>query len=406
MVSDVATVESMARAMGSVPAELLDCIQVNLAVVADHWHGEGTALRLGAPLRFDPRWRDDGLPVTESTADGRLADAGTLLGLDPADEAGDQPWYAIGDAFDLPWLPYHGRQHMEHSFLLVPDDAGATVLDAYHNDTPWGPARPCTHRLDGAGLDRLLAGALMRIVRLRRAQPAPLPPAAVLAANRDALSTPATAVAVDRYVAAYRGPADPLAAAERLSLETWLLARSRLLHLRWLQGQPGVTVPPAAAEHLRAWPGLAEQAYVALRRVQRGRPAPPATCQRLADLLHGDAAAARSLAESNPHTEEEPPMSVPDVRQPGVREIVVQTAAQVLAVDPATLQNGGPLTEVPSFSSFRVVEIIERAEEALGVELAAAELTPDNLHHLDRLCAVFERSAYGVDASDTRRVHQ
>ncbi|GGP78678.1 hypothetical protein GCM10010185_60620 [Saccharothrix coeruleofusca] len=65
----------------------------------------------------------------------------------------------------------------------------------------------------------------------------------------------------------------------------------------------------------------------------------------------------------------------------------------MLAVDAATLAATGNLSDLPTFSSFRVVTIVERTEEELGVEVDAAELTPDNLHRLDALCALFVRTA-------------
>jgi acyl carrier protein len=44
------------------------------------------------------------------------------------------------------------------------------------------------------------------------------------------------------------------------------------------------------------------------------------------------------------------------------------------------------LTEIPGFNSFQVVEIVEALEERLGVEFAAEDLLPENLHRIDDLC--------------------
>jgi hypothetical protein len=71
-----------------------------------------------------------------------------------------------------------------------------------------------------------------------------------------------------------------------------------------------------------------------------------------------------------------------------VRTIVADTAAQVLGVRPGS----GDLTDLPTFSSFRVVEILERVESRLEVTVDPAELTPENLTRIDSLCAMFERS--------------
>lgn len=46
--------------------------------------------------------------------------------------------YAVADACEMTWLPYHGRQHMAHSFPLIsPEstDGARSVADAY-DDTP------------------------------------------------------------------------------------------------------------------------------------------------------------------------------------------------------------------------------------------------------------------------------
>jgi hypothetical protein len=78
--------------------------------------------------------------------------------------------------------------------------------------------------------------------------------------------------------------------------------------------------------------------------------------------------------------------------QQHIEKLVRDTAAAVLAVNPRTLTGSADLTALPTFNSFRVVTIVERAEEALGVEVDASELTPDNLHRLDNLCGLFVRA--------------
>lgn len=80
---------------------------------------------------------------------------------------------------------------------------------------------------------------------------------------------------------------------------------------------------------------------------------------------------------------------------PDVRSVVTEITAEVLGVGQADLRAAGALTELPTFSSFRIVEIVERIEEELDTEVAAAELTPDNLTRLDTLVALFERAAVG-----------
>jgi acyl carrier protein len=75
-----------------------------------------------------------------------------------------------------------------------------------------------------------------------------------------------------------------------------------------------------------------------------------------------------------------------------IEALVRDTVATVLAVDPATLAPDLDLATLPTFSSFRVVTILERIEDTLGVEVDADDLTPENLHRLDTLCALFVRA--------------
>ncbi|MEV4443085.1 acyl carrier protein, partial [Streptomyces sp. NPDC049577] len=74
-----------------------------------------------------------------------------------------------------------------------------------------------------------------------------------------------------------------------------------------------------------------------------------------------------------------------------LRRTVAEVAASVLATDPGPLLAGTPLTDVPAFSSFRIVEIVERLESELGVEFAPDDLVPENLHEIDAICRVVNR---------------
>ncbi|MEU0897729.1 phosphopantetheine-binding protein [Streptomyces massasporeus] len=77
---------------------------------------------------------------------------------------------------------------------------------------------------------------------------------------------------------------------------------------------------------------------------------------------------------------------------PDVREVVTGITAEVLGVDQADLRTTDALTDLPTFSSFRIVEIVERVEEELDTEVEASDLTPDNLSRLNTLIALFERT--------------
>ncbi|MET9254018.1 hypothetical protein [Streptomyces sp. NPDC003717] len=359
-------------------AELLDCLQVNLAWLARSEHGV-SPLALGARLEFAPREDAPGaLPTVEPATGTHVQHTAAALGLlvtsrvtlppstgtPPADPG---TVYVVADAFHLPWVPYHGHAHMDHSFLLGRDAAGrAVVRDGYHNDTPYGPARPGTWTLTEAEL----AAALPDGARAFRVAPAGPP--------RDATAVvPATPAAVEAYVRAYREHPDREAALARLTLETWLLARARRLHAahRAAAGIPA----PGAEEHVASWGKLAEQTFLAHRRVQRGRPEPAGPLGRLAELLHADTRV----------------FAAPDAGggdDGALRTVVAEEAAAVLRVTAAELLAGRPLTEVPGFGSFRMVDIVERVEERLRVEFDADDLVPENLHDLDGLCRIAARA--------------
>lgn len=346
----------------TVRSELLDCMQANLAVLADHHHGPGTHLNLGAELRFS--WREHTLPTVEPDLDRHLADAQRLLGLRlHADNAvTDVPLaelvppgalgYVVADAFELPWVPYFGQRHMEHSFLLGAD---GTVVDAYANDTPWGPATPGSWHHPGLRL-----GGTARVLHF---EPVPVPDPVPSVEDVD----PAP------YLAAYEAHADRAAALDRLTLETWLMARSRALHAAFRQHVAAVE-PAATEEHLKGWSAVVEQTYLASRRVARGRPEPGGVLDRLRNLLSADRAIFATGGEQ-------------------WRRAVAGVVAAVLEVDELRLLDGVPFTSLPRFSSFRLVEIVERLESDLGADIDAADLVPENLHRLDDLCRVLRPSA-------------
>ncbi|GAB3677991.1 acyl carrier protein [Saccharopolyspora tripterygii] len=341
----------------TVRSELLDCVQANLAVLADHHHGPGAHLNLGAELRMS--WRGDELPTVEPELERHLADARRLLGLDPSGDevVVDEPLtervrpgqvaYVVADAFELPWVPYFGQRHMEHSFLLGPD---GTVHDAYDNDTPWGPAAPGTWHHPGLRL----AGP----ARVLHFDPVPIADPVPTVADVD----------VAQYLRAYKTHADRVAALERLTLETWLLRRSRALHAAFREHR-GEPEPAAVAEHLQGWNALVEQTYLAARRVARGRPEPSGVLERMRSLLATDRTV---FAADGDYW----------------RQAVASEVAAVLEVDAQHLLDGMPFSSSPRFSSFRLVEIVERLESELGADIDADDLIPENLHRLDDLCRV------------------
>jgi hypothetical protein len=295
--------------LAGISAGALDCMQANLAVLADRQH-PGAHVALGAPLRFTRAGGSAGQaePTAAATLDDRLAEAANLLDLqvtarwDGVDgsrlrelASAHAPLYVVADAYSMAWVPYAGHRHLDHSFLLLrADSRQALIADAYQTNTPWGESRPGVWQLTAAGLDAA-AGSDATAVTLAAGPPPRLDAGAIVAGNAAAMS--AALADIDRYVAAARTTVGSRQTLERLVLDVWLLSRSRLLHAAWLASlgdRPAAAA--AAAEHAQAWLRLSALAFVAERRVQRGQAAPPAVVDQLDRLLHADVRLAQQLA--------------------------------------------------------------------------------------------------------------
>lgn len=100
-------------------------------------------------------------------------------------------------------------------------------------------------------------------------------------------------------------------------------------------------------------------------------------------------ALAGRLADAGPVP---PPRGGPAADPGRIREVLADEVRGVLGVGPEVPVDGRPLRTLSGFNSFRLVEVIERAETRLGVELDPDDLTGTALHDLDSLGAVFERA--------------
>jgi acyl carrier protein len=358
-----------------VHADALDCLQANLAVLADAHHGAGTHLRLGVRPGFDPVF-GTGLPHVAATVDDRFREARQLLGLAlverhdhvaPAELVGlladGRPRYLVADAHLMSWLPYFGQEHMSHSLLAIAEPGGVQVTDAYRNTTRWGEARPGTWRLTESEFVAALATGAETVARW---EPRALPVTTASAA-------PVDPAVVARYVAAYRDHEDRHAAFTALTLDTWLLARQRRLYV-------ARTGDGAAASRLPAWQRLTEQVYLALRRVEFGRAEPTAVFGMLADLL---------TEEAGPSTRDVR-AAVGTTRDTGVRDTIAAVVGRVLGIEPALATT--PFRTLPGYDSFRLVELIQETEGALDTELLPDEMMPENFTDLDTLTALFVRA--------------
>ncbi|MEV5149899.1 acyl carrier protein [Streptomyces sp. NPDC052727] len=405
-----AVADPLVEAIRGIDTTALDCVQVNAAVLADAHHGPGTHLELGGRLDFAPRaGAHPSLPTIEEPAADRIERMGGLLGLvlrtgrpvpdgrallDLLPEDGS-PLYVVGDAFRMPWLPYHGHQHMDHSVLLRAVDGGSRVeaVDAYDNETPYGRAEPVVCSYDRAQAAALFDGSSALPVPVRIAPPARPPVSDTLARNAEDGRRLLAGDAPERYAAAFRDHPDQEEACAALLLETWLLSRSRRLHAAWAAHRlPGSSLASAAADRAAAWDTLAGQCYLAARRVQRGRPVPPQIHPALAELLRADAESAVRAATEHPgETMSHPPAQV--------RRTVVHTVADVLGAAPEAVAATDDLSRIDGFASFQMVETVERLEDAYGVEFAPEDLDAAVLRSVEGLVGLVLRTTAGAEVA-------
>ncbi|MGW6521393.1 acyl carrier protein [Streptomyces sp. NPDC054950] len=407
---DVVT-DPLTEAVRAIDTTALDCIQVNAAVLAHAAHGPAAHLELGGRLRFAPRFAEGGrLPTVEQTPTDQIAWMGgplglvlearrpltqgrALLDLLPADGS---PLYVVGDAWNMPWLPYHGHQHMDHSVLLRAADGGAHVeaVDAYDNETPYGRAEPVVCSYDRSKAAALFDGSSVLPVAVRRAPPAHRPMSETLAENAEDADLLLAGDSPERYAAAFRDHPDQQEACAALLLETWLLNRSRRLHAAWAAHHaPGSTLAHTARDQAAAWDDLAGQCYLAARRVQRGRPVPPQIHPSLVELLRADAryaveaAAGTGPGDTMPHEPTE------------VRRTVVETVADVLDAAPEAVAATDDLSRLDGYASFQMVETVERLEDSYGVEFAPGDLEPAVLRRVDGLVDLVLRTTAGAEVT-------
>jgi acyl carrier protein len=375
--------------LDGIRADALDCLQTTLAVVADRANGTGTHLALGSRLDFPAR-HDDGTVRVQPSLRDRLADAQDLLGLRLGTPSGTTgatelaarldrhgALYVVADTWHLPWLPYAGRRHMRHSFLLEPEPTGYRVVDAYHNETAWGPARPGIWSLSVAELrDTLRGGAVT--VTVEPADP-PVPVGAKAGRAVNAERARAAVRDLDRYLRA--ATPDRSETAEQLVLDIWLLARSRALHAAWLAGTPGEAAAKARSAH---WQALCAQSYLAVRRFGRTGTFNP-------DVLDGLEAALRAdqTLVLDPGTGPDPAGGDP------VTRAVIDAVGSTLRLDYETVRGARTFRDLPGFTSFRLVEIIDRIERRLCVELPA-EVTANDLGDVAGLCRLFAGAPAGA----------
>lgn len=317
-------------------APVLDCYENNLQVLARQAGAADVSTPFARDWAFRPEDGDTPPRFARQPIEERLReDTGLILtwhGVPPEVPpieacarllVGGRPVLAVADAYHMDWLPYAGNTHMTHSFIVNGVDAArgqASIVDAYHNDTAWGPARPAITTLSRAALAGLLGGG----ARLGTLEPGPPGPPlnvqATLSANSREITRAMAGGDFQRYVADRRDRADQPGAIASVALACWLGERSRTRYARWLgQVAEALALPPLAdlavwfTDDVAAnWRRASELAYLAQQRVQRGRRAPGAVFDTLAGPVADaeSAAAARHLAIADAWSRLRPPSPV------------------------------------------------------------------------------------------------
>lgn len=357
-------------------AELFDCMQVNLAALAERRNGLQYRFALGKMLQFKPRIGSDGLPTVEPSERDYIFAAEQWLGLRLVDRQNIQSvsqlhsmaekygcLYVIADAFDLRWVPYFTHKHMDHSFLIELEGAGFLIADNYCNETQWGAARPGSWSMSHLEVDELCSAGIQAF-----AFEPQTPPSVPLSLKMSMVSYRRE---VSAYLSAYRQHPSSIEALERLTLETWLMARSRRLYVAWY-GDSFPVSNTLISEHLAGWRSQVEHTYIAYRRSARGGGSSAAVLDRLARLLEIDGQI--FFLES-------------------LRNQIALATAQVFEVSVEEILNGTVFSSFATFSSFRVVEMIEFIEDQVGFSFNPDDLTPENLHSIEGLCRIAFREA-------------
>lgn len=297
-------------------SDQLDCFDDNLQALLRHHGADDIRSPFASQWHFEfDEKRPGGLPSVVRTAsvDAIREASGwalTALPVAPGNAAAacvaelgrGHPVLAIGDAHAMPWLPYHGREHMDHSFVVdgVSGDR-LMIADAYSNKTPWGEAIPGRAELSVAHFESALAGSdgwrggWLHVFERRDGSVGPKPPRDAIRANATALLEELRErAALSRFRSFHAGRVDDPAAVHDFTLACWIVARSRAAHALWLADVTGDAIAGEFQDRVAApWQRAMEFSYLMERRVRAGRPAPESAL----DLIKEAEAAEIDLAE-------------------------------------------------------------------------------------------------------------
>jgi hypothetical protein len=301
----------------TIKADLMDCVSDDIALVLAHagvddatvpfactWHFEITSSddRACPRLELPPGEQDDLVRRWSGYRPRWCTDpSGAVRARWATYLEHGRPIIVVADAFHLPWLPYAGHEHMDHGFVVesITGDV-LEIADPYDNVTRWGRARPTAMTIDFEELRPALRDDVAWAVLERSGDPEENEPIDYVLANAESILRSERNRVADHFVQGHNS-LDQMAV-ESLSLQTWLLARSRALHAWWLgniaEGNSPVSqalVDRFAGEIVPGWQRASEAAYIALRRVKAGKAAAPAVLDAVAACCHREAELAADL---------------------------------------------------------------------------------------------------------------
>ncbi|MEU3721296.1 BtrH N-terminal domain-containing protein [Streptomyces sp. NPDC031705] len=322
---------SCATHLARVPGALLDCVSDDLSLLLAHHGVRDIEEPFSVDWRFDlQEGSPEGparvlLPVAD-LEERIAARTGLLLTWHAAQDAvgavrdwadhlaAGRPVLVVGDAHHLPWLPYHGREHMDHGFVVDgahgslrhPQDLVLDVTDPYDNATRWGACAPLSTTITLADLAPALDGGRWGV--LQKVQDIPREkedPSASECLTENLLALrPAVKNNTYKQFCESLDERSP-ASWDHYSLQTWLLARSRALHSRWLTARArelsefernGESLPALFDAHVaEPWKRAAQSCYLASRRTAAGKGAPPSARESLERAAASEAEFADAL---------------------------------------------------------------------------------------------------------------
>ncbi|WP_316195232.1 MULTISPECIES: hypothetical protein [unclassified Bradyrhizobium] len=223
------------------------------------------------------------------------------------------PFLVFGDAYYMPWLPYCGNQHIDHSAIVTAiDGSSAAIVDAYLVKTEWGDAHPIS---TSVSLDALSASmnALSSEHRgiawtIRRTTTPALDINSTLHDNANAiLHNVGHHQALHSFADHFGSVGSELDSQRAFALHCWLAMRTRLLHRRWLldlatthpDRLPISFVNDFQENVVEPWLKASGFAYIALRRLRDGRSPTDAAFRLIVEqIAPAELAAAERLCDA------------------------------------------------------------------------------------------------------------